>query len=50
MGALGIYGVNYINGEVVSDEICASYDVGGYEEMGGTMSFETLRAELGRQG
>lgn len=50
MGSMGIYGVNYINGEVVSDEICASYDVGGYEEMGGTMSFEILRAELGRQG
>jgi len=39
-------GVSYIDGVEVSDEECASYDVGGYELIEGTMSLEELEKKL----
>ncbi len=44
--SMGVYGVSYIDKNIVTDEECASYDVGGYEQIPGNMSLDELRAEL----
>ncbi len=45
--SMGLYGVKYINGVEVSDEECASYDLGGYEYIKVTMNREELKEALG---
>lgn len=40
--------VNYIDGVEITDEECASYDVGEYEYIEGGMSLEELKKKLGR--
>lgn len=42
MDSMGLYGVSYIDGEEVSEEECASYDLGGYEFITVTMNREEL--------
>lgn len=44
--SLGEYCISYIDGIEVSEEKAASYDVGGYEYIRGTMGLEALKAEL----
>ena len=47
-GSVGWYGINYIDGREASNEECAAYDAGEYEQLRGTMSFEEIRTVLGR--
>ncbi len=44
--SIGYYSVSYINDKEVSEEECASYDVGEYEYIEGKMNLEELKAEL----
>lgn len=44
--SLGKYGVNYIDGVMVTPEACAAYDLGGYEYIRPSMSLEDLMAAL----
>lgn len=48
MGSMGMYGVSYLNGVEATDEQCAAYDVGGYEFITGTMTFDSLLSTLNR--
>lgn len=48
MGSMGMYGVSYLNGVEATDEQCAAYDVGGYEFITGTMTFDSLLSALNR--
>ena len=40
--------VNYIDGVEITDEECASYDVGEYEYIEGGMNLEELKKKLGQ--
>lgn len=44
--SLGKYGINYIDGVMVTPEECAAYDLGGYEYIRSSMSLEDLMAAL----
>lgn len=45
-GSIGYYSASYIDGREVTDEECASYDMGEYELITVNMSPEELRSEL----
>ncbi len=44
--SIGYYSVSYIDGREVTDEECASYDVGEYEPIAANMSLEELWSKL----
>ncbi len=45
-GSIGYYSVSYIDGREVTDEECASYDMGEYEPIAAKMSLEELWSKL----
>ena len=46
MDSFGKYGVSYINGSIVTTEECAAYDLGGYEYIVPSMSYDELHTKL----
>ena len=45
-GSVGEYGGSYIDGVEVTDEECAKYDLGAYEYIFGSMSYEEMLSLL----